>query len=37
MTLTELQEAVTELGLLKYAARQIADWVYVNGSGTSTK
>lgn len=29
MTLTELQEAVTELGLPKYAARQIADWVYV--------
>lgn len=29
MTLSELQKAVTELGLPKFTAKQVADWIYV--------
>ena len=29
LTLTEIQEAVAELNLPKFTAKQIADWIYV--------
>ena len=29
MTLTEITESVTELGLPKFTGKQIADWIYV--------
>ena len=29
MTLSEIQKEISELGLPKFTAKQIADWVYV--------